>query len=196
MNSNYHQFILDELQESAAVQLRTAESQSALIQEIAACALDTLRNGGKLIFFGNGGSAADAQHLAAELVGHYRQDRRALAAIALSADTVAMTAISNDYGYETLFARQIEALAAPGDLVIGISTSGNSPNVLAGLAAAKQRGAKTVGFTGANGARLAAVADLCLLVPSQDTAHIQETHMSVGHIICDIIERELFPQQG
>lgn len=195
MNAGYGELIAAEIRESARVQLKTAAEQARVIEEIAGWAADTLRRGSKIILFGNGGSAADAQHLAAELVGHYRQDRPALAALALNSDSSTLTAVSNDYGYENVFVRQVQALVAPGDLVIGLSTSGGSPNVIAGLDAAKQQGARTVGLTGAHGARLAAHVDLLLVVPSADTAHIQETHITVGHVICDIVERELFPSR-
>ena len=152
-----------------------------------------LRNGNKVLFFGNGGSAADAQHLAAEFVGRFELERRALPAIALTTDTSALTAISNDYGFESVFARQLEALGSPGDIAVGISTSGRSPNILGGIRAAKKAGAITVGMTGFCGNELSACADYCICVPSDRTARIQEAHILIGHILCKIVD-ESFPQ--
>jgi len=150
----------------------------------------------RVFFFGNGGSAADAQHLAAELVGRFRRERRALPAIALTTDTSAITAVANDSSFERIFARQIEALAEPGDVAVGISTSGKSPNVLAGIRAAKERGLVTVGMTGGTAGQLAAVADYCIRIPSDNTARIQEKHILVGHILCEIVECQLFPESA
>jgi D-sedoheptulose 7-phosphate isomerase len=151
----------------------------------------TLRAGGKLLIFGNGGSAADAQHLAAELVGRYRRERRPWPAIALTTDTSALTAIGNDYGFDEIFARQVRALAAPGDVVIGLSTSGNSENVLRAFAAAGEAGAFRIGLGGRDGGRMTAACDLALIVPADDTARIQEMHITILHILCDTIETEL-----
>lgn len=161
---------------------------SGVIEEVARRMIASLAAGGKIIFFGNGGSAADAQHLAAELVVRYRRARRALASIALTTDTSILTAGANDFGFETVFARQIEALAAAGDVVVGISTSGDSENVFRGLGAAKERGCVTVAFVGESGGRCAGVADVAFRAPSRVTAHIQECHITVGHILCDLIE--------
>jgi len=146
----------------------------------------------KLFFFGNGGSAADAQHLAAELVGRFSRERRALAAIALTTNTSSLTSVANDYSYEKVFARQIEALGAPGDVAVGISTSGKSPNVVSAIRAAKTMGLVTVAMTGQNGAELAAAADYCLRIPSDQTPRIQEEHILIGHILCEMIEKEFF----
>ena len=142
-----------------------------------------------MFLFGNGGSAADAQHIAAEFMGRYQCEREALAAIALTVNTSSLTAIANDYGYEHVFARQIAGLGAAGDLAIGISTSGNSPNVLGGLAVAHARGLLTIGFTGAGGGKLRSLADLCLCVPSDATPRIQECHILAGHILSGYCER-------
>ena len=149
-----------------------------------------LATGKKILFFGNGGSAADAQHLAAELVVRYRINRRALAGIALTTDTSIITAHSNDFGFETLFARQIEALAQPGDVAIGISTSGTSKNIIAGLQAANARGCVTIAFTGESGGECASIAQLAFKAPSNITARVQECHLLVGHALCDWVESE------
>jgi D-sedoheptulose 7-phosphate isomerase len=148
----------------------------------------------RVFFFGNGGSAADAQHLAAELVGRFGRERRALPAIALTTDTSAITAVANDSSFEKIFARQIEALAEPGDVAVGISTSGKSANVLAAIRAAKERGVVTVGMTGGSGRELAAAADYCIRIPTDNTARVQEKHILIGHILCEIVESELFPE--
>lgn len=161
----------------------------AVISQIADAWLTALRTGKKILFFGNGGSAADAQHLAAELVVRYRVNRKALAGIALTTDTSILTAHSNDYGFESVFARQIEALANEGDVAIGISTSGNSPNVLAGLKSANERGCVTIAFTAAGGGECAKIARLAFRAPSEVTAHAQECHLLVGHVLCDIVEQ-------
>jgi len=151
----------------------------------------TVRAGRKVLVCGNGGSAADAQHIAAEFVGRYERERIALPAIALTTDTSALTAISNDYGFERVFARQVEAFANDGDCLIGISTSGNSPNVIAAMMEARRLGCRTIGMTGANGKKLASIADACVLVPSQRTARIQEVHITIAHIWCEMVD-ELF----
>ena len=151
-----------------------------------------LKAGNKVLLFGNGGSATDAQHIAAELVGRFAFDRPALPAIALTVDTSALTAIGNDYGFDHIFARQIEALARPGDVAIGISTSGNSPNVLSGLVAAKKIGLITVGLTGESAGKLRALVDHCICIPSQATPRIQECHHLIGHILSEVVEQELF----
>ncbi|WP_395748100.1 D-sedoheptulose 7-phosphate isomerase [Prosthecobacter sp.] len=151
--------------------------------------LAALKAGKKILFFGNGGSAADAQHLAAELVVRYRVNRPALAGLALTTDTSILTAHSNDFGYDTVFARQIEALAQPGDVVLGISTSGTSKNVLLGLQAANKRGCVTIAFTGEKGADCAAEAKLSFKAPSGITARVQECHLLIGHLLCDVVEK-------
>jgi len=156
---------------------------------VSACSL-ALASGNKLLFFGNGGSAADAQHLAAELVVRYKRSRPALAAIALTTDTSALTAIGNDFGFDSLFARQVEALCRPGDVAIGMSTSGNSENVIRGLQAARAIGAVTVAFAGEGGGRLAGQIDHGIFVPSKTAARIQEMHVFLGHTLCALLERE------
>lgn len=151
----------------------------------------SVRQGGKLLFFGNGGSASDAQHLAAECVIRYHTDRPAIAAISLTTDTSALTAGSNDLGFERIFARQIEALGRPGDVAVGISTSGRSPNVLNGLREARQRKLHTVGLSGGTGGEMLGLCDVSLVVPSSITARIQEMHIFVGHLLCKALERRL-----
>ena len=166
--------------------------------EIIACAeliLETFRNGKKVLVCGNGGSAADAQHLAAEFVGRYEAERRGLPAIALTTDTSALTAVSNDYGFERVFARQVEALAVEGDLLIAISTSGDSPNVIAATMAARNAGCKVIALTGQKGTKLASLSDASIKVPSVRTARIQEAHITIAHIWCEILDSELAPRQ-
>ncbi len=161
------------------------------VAAIVAAMVTAFRDGHKVLWFGNGGSAADAQHLAAEFSGRFLRERRALPSEALTVNTSAVTAIANDFGYEFLFARMVEALAAPGDVVVGITTSGTSKNVVRGLDAARERGATTVAFTGNGGGTVAAAADLVLLGPDGYSAIIQEVHIVMGHIICDLVEQEL-----
>jgi D-sedoheptulose 7-phosphate isomerase len=151
----------------------------------------SLANGGKLLLFGNGGSASDASHVATEFVGRFLRDRRALPAISLSADDSALTAIANDYGFERVFARQIEALGRPGDVAMGISTSGRSPNVLSGFDTARALGLSTIGLTGGDGGEVPGRVDVCLRVPAQATPRIQESHIVIAHVICDLVERDL-----
>lgn len=161
---------------------------SKVVSEIISC----YRRGNKLIIFGNGGSAADAQHMVAELVGRYKKERKALNAISLTTNTSTITALGNDYGYEIVFSRQLEACATKGDVVVGISTSGKSPNVIKAIEVAKQLGCVTVGLTGGDGGKLKTLVDYCICIPSNDTPRIQELHITVIHIICDLVEREIF----
>lgn len=156
----------------------------------------SLRSGGKVLVFGNGGSAADAQHLAAELVNRFQIDRPPLAAVALTTDTSALTAIGNDFGFDCVFEKQVRALARPGDVVIGISTSGRSPNVCLGLAAARNAGCTCVGLTGQDGGTLSALCDVVFRVPSQETPRIQEAHIAWIHAYCDLIDAILYPEPG
>jgi len=149
-----------------------------------------LKKGGKILLFGNGGSTADAQHIAAELLGKFKMERKALPAIALTTNSSVMTAIANDYGYEKIFSRQVEGLAKKGDVVIGISTSGNSESVVLGLKKAKEMGAFCIGMSGERKAKIDEVSDICLKVPSTDTARIQEMHIFIGHVICELAEKE------
>jgi D-sedoheptulose 7-phosphate isomerase len=166
------------------------------ISFVAQVLVSALRKKNKLILFGNGGSAADAQHIAAELVGRYGFERPALAALALTVDTSCITAIGNDIGFDQIYARQVEALSQPGDVVIGISTSGNSPNVITGLNSAKKLGLPTIALTGETGGKIRAIADHCICVPSKETPRIQECHNLVGHILCEIVEQELFNEKS
>jgi D-sedoheptulose 7-phosphate isomerase len=159
-----------------------------LIRKCAGMILETLESGGKILICGNGGSAADAQHIAAEFVGRYETERKALPAIALTTDTSALTAIANDYGFERIFARQVEALGREGDLLIALSTSGNSPNVNAAVMAARQIGCKTLGLTGSGGKKLASLCDACIMVPAKRTARIQEAHITIGHVWCEMVD--------
>ena len=164
------------------------EALAPVLAVIAAKLVDTLKDGGKILFCGNGGSAADAQHLAAELVGRFRQPRRGLAAIALTTDSSVLTSIANDFGYAEVFRRQVEALGAPGDVLIGLSTSGESENVCAAMAEARRMGLHAVAMVGAGGGRLAEIADTVLCVPSNSTARVQEAHLFCGHVLCELVE--------
>ncbi len=159
--------------------------------QAAAWIVSSLRSGGKLILFGNGGSAGDAQHIAAELLGRFEKERRALPAIALTTNTSTLTAIANDYDYAKIFSRQIEALGNPGDIVLAISTSGNSANVLKAVESAKAKGIKSIGLTGEKGGKLAALVALCLKVPSTNVARIQESHIMIGHILSLLVEEKM-----
>ncbi len=180
--------IVSEIEASVAVKRQLAADCAGPIAEAAAIILRRLREGSKLIVFGNGGSASDAQHIAAEFVGRYEANRKALAAIALTTNSSSLTAISNDYGFAEVFARQMQALGKSGDVALAISTSGNSENVLRGAAAARQLGAFTIGLTGRTGGKLAASVDLCICVPSDVTSRIQESHILIGHIVSKIVE--------
>jgi len=178
------------LQESIRVK-QALLTQASLIQQIADLLIEALKGGHKILVCGNGGSAADAQHMVAELVGRFALERQPFRAIALTTNTSILTALANDYGYETIFARQVKALAEPGDVLVGISTSGNSPNVICAIEAARAQGAFTIGLTGENGGKLKDVADLCLCIPSRSTPRIQEAHITVIHILCKLIEEAL-----
>ncbi|MHA1731230.1 MAG: D-sedoheptulose-7-phosphate isomerase [Promethearchaeota archaeon] len=186
------------LGESADVKVKMA-NDAGILEKIGRVVEEIVRaytGGNKVILFGNGGSAGDAQHIAGELVGRFYKERKALPALALNSNSSVVTALGNDYGYESVFRRQVEAHARPGDVVVGISTSGNSPNVVKALELAKERGAFTVGLTGLNESKTSEVADLCIRVPSSDTPRIQEGHITLGHIICYLVERALFPTEG
>jgi D-sedoheptulose 7-phosphate isomerase len=180
------------LREGADLRLRLAGNSGRQIVEAALLISDCLGAGGKLLLFGNGGSAADAQHLAAEFVGRFVVERGGLAAIALTTDSSILTAVANDYGFERVFARQIEALGRPGDVAIGISTSGNSPNVLAAIKHAANQDLKTIGLSGKDGGLLARASAICVTVPAANTARIQECHIAIGHIWCELVESDLF----
>jgi D-sedoheptulose 7-phosphate isomerase len=183
------------LRESARVKQELADRAAGTIARAASLVVDAFRAGGKVLLFGNGGSAADAQHLAAEWTGRLRGERRGLPAIALTANTSELTALGNDYGFDRIFARLIEAHGSPGDVAIALSTSGNSPNVLAGVAEARARGLRTIGLSGRHGGKLAPVVELALLVPSDDTPRIQESHIAIGHVLAELVESALFPRR-
>ncbi|MCH9646127.1 MAG: D-sedoheptulose 7-phosphate isomerase [Proteobacteria bacterium] len=174
-----------------AEHLKVAQTMSKLtdgVETAAQLCINSLNNGGKILIFGNGGSAADAQHIAAELVGRYKVERRGLPSIALTTDTSALTSIGNDYGYGHVFDRQVEALANKGDVVIGISTGGSSENVINGLQTAKELGCKLIGFSGRDGGDMNTLCDVNLVVPAEDTPRIQEMHIVIGHTICHLID--------
>lgn len=186
--------ISDALLESSRVKEAMANDPQIVdtIEDIADTIVDCYLNQGKVLVFGNGGSAADAQHITGELVGRYKLDRKGLPAIALHADTSILTAWSNDYDFADAYRRQAEALAKQGDVLWGLSTSGNSPNVIRAIEEGKRIGAKTIAFTGAGGGKLAGIADYVLRIPSADTPRIQEGHMTAYHIICGIVENRLY----
>jgi D-sedoheptulose 7-phosphate isomerase len=184
-------FFAAEFDEHAAVVRATRDALAPEFRKLVAASVACIKGGGKLLFFGNGGSAGDAQHLATELAVRYVKDRAPIAAIALTTDTSALTAIGNDLGFERLFARQIEAIGRRGDLAIGITTSGKSPNVVAGLKSAKAMGLTTAALTGRDGGAVKGLADPCLIVPSQTTARIQEMHILLGQMLCGALEAEL-----
>ena len=191
MGSRSDNIVRDALREHRAMLAGLEEHLADAIGTLAHRVGDALRGGGRVLVFGNGGSAADAQHFAAELIGRYVRERSPLPAIALTTDTSALTAIGNDYGFEEVFARQVRGLAGSSDLVLGITTSGRSENVVRGLAAGRARGASTVGLTGASSGRLPEVADLVLSVPSKVTARIQEGHILILHLVCEILDADL-----
>lgn len=176
--------------------LSSLEKYISLIEKIASLCISSLKKGGKIVFCGNGGSAADSQHLAAELVGRFLKEKRPLPSLALSTNTSILTALGNDYGFEYTFSKQIEALINPKDVVIAISTSGNSKNVIEAVKKAKEKGAKTIGLLGKGGGRLKKIVDLPLVIESNNTARIQEMHILVGHILCKLIEEEYIEESN
>lgn len=187
--------MLDRIHQHFTSHVAVVESlsqQAERMLEAAQRCSTALAAGNKVLLCGNGGSAADAQHIAAELIGRFIDDRRSLPAVALTTDTSALTAIANDYGYEQVFSRQIEGLAVPGDVLIAISTSGNSANVNRAAVSARERQCEVIGLSGKSGGALAALCDTALVVPSDITARIQESHILIGHILCDLIEQSLF----
>jgi D-sedoheptulose 7-phosphate isomerase len=192
-SASHHEIISRNIRESLAVKQAILADQALLntVTRVGQELAGTLERGGKIFFFGNGGSAADAQHLAAELVGRFEKERRALPAIALTANTSALTAIGNDYSYEAVFARQLEGLGSRGDVAVGISTSGKSPSVLSALRIARKMGITAVGMTGQCSPDMAELVDYCICVPSKRTARVQEAHILIGHILCEIIEHGL-----
>ena len=187
-------YIINQINDSAATKKAIVENEALvnLLVEVAQVCVEVYRKGKKILIAGNGGSAADAQHFAAELVGRYGFDRPSLPSIALTTDTSNLTAIGNDYGYEYVFSRQLEGLGQEGDLFIGISTSGNSQNVINAFESAKHKGITTVALVGRDGGKMAAMADYAIVVPSHATPRIQESHLLIEHMICDIIEKEIF----
>lgn len=185
-------FIADNLEKSIAAKRAFFEAEADRIVTLVDWTADTIRNGGKILIFGNGGSAADAQHMAAEFVNRFLMDRPPLAAIALTTDSSILTSIGNDFSFDDIFVKQIRALGRKGDLALGISTSGNSPNVLKAVAAAKEMEIRTVALTGGSGGKLASLADLVLNVPVTATPHIQEAHIWLEHLVCQLVDIELF----
>ena len=186
-------FLDRQIAEHAETLALTGPAVRGPFQRLVQACVDSLAHGGKILFFGNGGSAADAQHLATELVVRYRYNRKALASVALTTDTSLLTACANDFSFEEIFSRQIEALGRPGDVAIGISTSGNSPNVLTALAVARDMGLVAAGFAGRDGGKMVGLADPLLIVPSTVTARIQEMHILIGHALCDQVEATAAP---
>jgi D-sedoheptulose 7-phosphate isomerase len=189
--SDMEKLITDTMAESCRVMERTAETLAPAIAQVSALIAETIRSGRKVMICGNGGSAADAQHMAAELVGRFQKERPAWPAIALSTDTSILTSVGNDYGFDNVFARQVQALGQAGDVLIGITTSGNSPNVVAAVKAASGRDMTCVALTGQGGGVLAQQADHLLAVPSPVTARVQESHGAIIHLICEIVENIL-----
>ena len=184
--------VIRQLEDSARIKETMAENLVDIIADAARMIIKAYKNGHKVILIGNGGSAADAQHIAAELVGRLNTERDALPAIAMTTNTSIITAVTNDYGYDTVFSRQLEALAVDGDVLIAISTSGNSPKIIKALDTARAMGVTTIGLTGKKGRAVKDNADLTIMVPSDDTQRIQEAHITIGHIICSLVEKELF----
>jgi D-sedoheptulose 7-phosphate isomerase len=180
------------IRESIEVKSDLLNQHVSTIADLSRLLIDALRAGKKLVLFGNGGSAADAQHVAAELVNRFQMDRNPLPAIALTTDTSILTSVGNDLAFDELFSRQVRALVQRGDVAVGISTSGNSSNVINGIIAAKEKGAVTVGFTGRSGGRLKDLVDTCCHVSSESTARIQEAQITIWHALCEVIEREMF----
>jgi D-sedoheptulose 7-phosphate isomerase len=183
--------VLTAFADSARVKQQFAQEHADRIVQVATLIANAFRNGNNVLLFGNGGSSTDAAHIAAEFVGRYQRERMPLPAIALATDIAAITCIANDYGYEELFARQVRAHGRQGDIAIGISTSGNSPNVLKGVAAARDSGLVTIAWTGANGGKLAGLVDYPFIVPSTVTSRIQESHITLGHVLCELVEDHL-----
>jgi D-sedoheptulose 7-phosphate isomerase len=179
------------MEDSIAVKQAALEHNLPAMARIAEAVIASLKAGGTLFFFGNGGSAADSQHVAAEFIGRFQKERRALAALALTTDTSVLTSLANDYSYEIVFSRQIEALGKKGDIAFGISTSGKSPNVLKAFEAAKSRGLMTVAFTGADSGPASRLADVTIAVPSKVTARVQESHIAIFHAICEAVENAI-----
>ena len=180
------------IQESIQVKAELLEQHVSTVARLAGLLIKAFQAGRKVVLFGNGGSAADAQHVAAELVNRFQMERDALPAIALTTNTSTLTSVANDTAFDQVFSRQVRALVQKGDVAVGISTSGNSPNILNGIIAAREKGAITLGFSGRNGGKLKDLVDICFCVPSDSTPRIQEAHITVWHAICEVVEQELF----
>ena len=185
------ELITKDIREAIAVKEAIIRDQLSLIEKAATALMDCVRAGKKILFFGNGGSASDSQHLAAEFVGRYEKERRALPAIALTTDTSILTAVGNDYGFDHIFERQVAALAQEGDVAVAFSTSGNSKNVILAIQKARQLGVYTIGLTGRGGGAMKSAVDLAIVVPSQKTSRIQECHIMIGHILCERVDEFL-----
>src|SRR5216684_9276744 len=196
--NDFEHRVTELIQASIATKQSLLRSQQVVstVAKVSGILVDALKQGNKALLFGNGGSAADAQHIAAELVGRFAFDRPALPALALSVNSSCVTAIGNDYGFDRVFSRQLEALARPGDIAIGISTSGNSLNVQDAMSVAKKIGLHTVALTGRTGGSLRNMVDHCICAPSDETPRIQECHILIGHIISELVEREIFHEEG
>ncbi len=190
--NNLSSLVADQLRESARIKMAMAEATD-LVVEVAEIWIEALQRGNKIMFCGNGGSAADSQHLAAEFVGHFNVEREGLPSLALTVDTSVLTSVSNDYQFENVFARQVQALGVPGDVLVGLTTSGGSANVLKAFEAAKRGGITTVAFTGAGGVARGEI-DYVVAVPSEETPRIQEAHIAVGHVICALVDEVMIPK--
>ncbi len=188
--------VIRELEESANIKRMMAQNLSDIIADAARIILKAYKASGKVLLIGNGGSAADAQHIAAELAGRFKLERTGLPAIALTTNTSTLTALANDYGYDTVFSRQLEALANDTDVLVAITTSGTSPNILKAVEMAHSRGVFVIGLTGRGGGKLKDMADLTIMVPSDNTARVQEAHITIGHIICHLVEKGLFNESS
>lgn len=197
MNDNLEHKVGQLIEASIAAKQRLLDDPgcTSLVAKVSEIVLQSMKEGHKILLFGNGGSAADAQHIAAEFVGRFAFDRPALPALALNVNTSCITAIGNDYGFDQVFSRQIEALGQSGDVAFGITTSGNSPNVLRAMTAAKRKGLHTIGLTGRAGGKLKGAVDYCICVPSDETPRIQEGHILVGHVISELVEEAIFHEQ-
>jgi D-sedoheptulose 7-phosphate isomerase len=191
LQARFRQAFIDSIE----LKRRVLEVQGPLVVAAAVMLAQVFKQGGRVLIFGNGGSAADAQHLAAEFVNRFQVERPPLAALALTTDTSILTAVGNDYDFREIFVKQVQALGKPGDLAWGISTSGNSPNVAAGLETAKKLGLKTLALSGGDGGPVAAAAEMALVVPSRDTPRVQEVHITLGHVLCDLVDFLLFPDK-
>jgi len=194
-STDIYDFLTNSLKDTTRALEASVDTCRRSLSQLVETVTVSLAGGGKILLFGNGGSAADAQHIAAEFVNRFRMNRRPLAAIALTTDSSILTSISNDFDYDQVFSKQVEALAREGDVVIGISTSGNSPNVVRGLETARQKGAVTAGFTGSNPGTMGPLCDILISAASTDTPRIQEVHIFLAHSLCDLVEKELFESE-